>query len=284
MMNFILSIHDFLEFEFLAYAFLATLCLSLTCAILSPFVIARKNSFIGAAISHSTLLGLSIALSIFSSESELAIFLTTLAITTVLTSTLAKPTTDHLPDDSKLGIFYTSTMALGILIYSMTNSENKNNLMSFLFGNILLLSKTDLIIAFILLVVCALVIFVPIKKWLLTTIDPIGARARGINTHAYQLTFFVLMTLVIVTSIKIAGTILIETLILTPGFFALNYASSLKRTFLIAIVFALITAPFGLILANFFSLPSGATLAVVQFTVLLISLMISKGLMFFKSN
>ncbi|MCK6594004.1 MAG: metal ABC transporter permease [Bacteriovoracaceae bacterium] len=273
MENFLLSIQDFFQYEFLLYAFIATLLLALTCALISPLIIARKNSFIGAAISHSTLLGLAIALSITQAENDFLVLFITVMITTLLTSFLAISKTDKTPDDSKLGIFYTSTMALGILIYSL-GSHQKNNLINFLFGNILLLNLNDLWISLGIFLFTFTTILIPLKHWLFVTIDPIGAEARRYKLKKYQLFFYLLMTLVIVTSVKLAGTILIETMLLTPGFFALNFARSIKQTFIYSILFALITAPLGLILANYFSLPSGATLAVVQFSLLMLSFLL----------
>jgi ABC-type Mn2+/Zn2+ transport system permease subunit len=76
---------DFLEYDFLLYALLGTFFLSLTCGIISPLIIARKNAFMGAAISHSTLLGLAISLSLFEMAQSLPIFLSTLLITLILT-------------------------------------------------------------------------------------------------------------------------------------------------------------------------------------------------------
>lgn len=270
-MALIQSLNDFITFDFLQYALFGTLALAITTAIISPLIIARKNSFIGTAVSHSTLLGLSIGLFLFGQERETAVFLTTLIITGSLTAMLAKPDQSFLPDDSKLGLFYTSSMALGILIYSLA-IPNKNDLINFLFGNILLLSNHDLWLISGILILTILSVLLPLKKWLLVTIDPIGSRTRGLNPDLFHVLFYLLLTFIIVVSIKLAGTLLIETMILAPGFFALNFARNLKETFLISIIFALITAPLGLILANFYSLPSGATLAVIQVGFLLLAL------------
>ncbi len=271
MLDLMNSLNDFFIYEFLAYAFIGTMALALTTALISPLIIARKNSFIGTAVSHSTLLGLSLGLLFFGAEKETHVFLTTLLVTGILTSMLARPDKSKLPDDSKLGLFYTSSMALGILIYSIA-IPNKNDLINFLFGNILLLSNQDLWLIFSILVLTIICILIPLKKWLLVTIDPVGSKTRGINPDLFHVLFYLLLTFIIVVSIKLAGTLLIETMILAPGFFALSFAKNLKQTFIISIIFALVTAPVGLILANFYSLPSGATLAVIQVGTLLLAL------------
>lgn len=276
MMTLFSSLTDFIHYDFLIYALIGALFLSITCGVISPLLIARKNAFIGSAISHSTLLGLSIALSIFSAGQNLSVFLFTLTTTLLCTLFLARSTfKEHLPTDSMIGIFYTSTMALGILIHSLF-AKNKSDLLNFLFGNILLLNSQDMAISFLLLIVTVLIIFIPFYKWLYLTFDEEGAITSGINAKFFHYTFFILLTLVIVTSIKLAGTILIETFLLIPGFFSLKFAKNIKQTFIYSILFSSTFAFLGLIIANAYGLPSGATLAVVQFSALIISIFLKK--------
>jgi ABC-type Mn2+/Zn2+ transport system permease subunit len=270
------SLNDFLQFDFLLYALLGALLLSLTCGIISPLLIARKNAFIGSAISHSTLLGLSIALSIFEAQQNILIFLFTLTITLICTFFLARSTfKEHLPSDSLIGIFYTSTMALGILIHSLF-AKNKSDLLGFLFGNILLLNPQDMFLSCCLLLITILIIFIPFSKWMYLTFDEEGAITSGVNAKLFHYMFFILLTLIIVTSIKLAGTILIETFLLIPGFFSLKFAKNIRQTFIYSILFSSFFAFLGLIIANAYGLPSGATLAVVQFSALLISILLKK--------
>jgi ABC-type Mn2+/Zn2+ transport system permease subunit len=275
-MVFLHSLKDFLHYDFLLYALLGTLFLAITCGLISPLLIARKNAFMGSAISHSTLLGLAIALSLFSADSSLSIFGTTLGITILCTLFLAFSTyRQKLPSDSLIGIFYTSTMAMGIIIHSLY-AKNKTDLLSFLFGNILLLTKEDLILSVGLLFVTAPLLLVPFKKWLFLTYDEEGAITSGINAKIYHYLFFILLSLLIVTSIKLAGTILIETLLLVPGFFALKFSSNVKQTFLFSVLFSTCFALLGIVIANAYGLPSGATLAVVLFLALVLSLSLKK--------
>jgi ABC-type Mn2+/Zn2+ transport system permease subunit len=274
--TFFQSLKDFWQYDFLIYALLGTIALSVTCGLISPLIIARKNAFMGSAISHSTLLGLSIALSLFGADQSLSIFSTTLLVTIICTLFLATSTyRQKLPSDSMIGIFYTATMALGIIIHSLF-AKNKTDLLSFLFGNILLLTKEDLILSAGLLIVTAPLIMIPFKKWLFLTYDEEGALTSGIKARFYHYLFFILLALLIVTSIKLAGTILIETLLLVPGFFALKFSSNVRQAFIISVIFSTVFAVLGIFVANAYGLPSGATLAVVLFLALVLSLFLKK--------
>ena len=269
-------ISDFIQYDFLLYALLGTIFLSITCGLISPLIIARKNAFMGAAISHSTLLGLAISLSLFEATQALPVFLSTLLITIFLTLFLAYSTfRQKLPNDSMIGIFYTSTMALGIIIHTLF-AKDQSDLLSFLFGNILLLTIEDLYLSFAILIITALVILIPLKKWLFLTFDEEGAITSGIKGQIYHYTFFVLLAFLIVTSIKLAGTVLVETLLLVPGFFALKFSKNIVQTFVVSTIFSTVMAVIGIVLANAFGLPSGATLAVVLFCALVVSLLVKR--------
>jgi ABC-type Mn2+/Zn2+ transport system permease subunit len=274
--SFTYSITDFLNYDFLIYSFIATILLSTVCGLISPLIIARKNAFMGSAISHSSLLGLSIAMAIFGSQNSFALFITTLSITMLTGLFLAKATyRQTLPEDSVIGIFYTSTMAIGIVIHNLFSNKS-SDLLSFLFGNILLLNIQDIYLSIILFLAISLLILLPFFKWVYMTFDEDGAIASGLNVKTYHFLFFILLTFLIVSSIKIAGTILIETMLLIPGFFALRFNLSITKTFILSIIFSIFFSILGLIFANYFNLPSGATLAVVQFVGLILSIFFKK--------
>jgi ABC-type Mn2+/Zn2+ transport system permease subunit len=164
-------------------------------------------------------------------------------------------------------------MALGIIVHSLF-SKNQSDLLSFLFGNILLLTKEDLYLTIFIFITTLIAIIVPLKKWLFITYDEEGAITSGIKASYYHYFFFLILALLIVTSIKLAGTILVETLLLVPGFFALRFATSTRQTFVLSTLFSCLMSILGIFLANALSLPSGATLAAVLFTGLLLSFLL----------
>lgn len=276
-MSYLASLQDFWTFSFLSWALLGTVIVSLSCGLLSPLIVAKRYAFIGSAISHSTLLGLSIAALIFERSSTLGFFLSTLFITLILTMILARATYDRaLPSDSMIGIFFSVTMGLGILIHS-TFTPNQTDLMSFLFGNILLVTPLDIYLGLIFLLMTIGALVWGFKKWIYDLYDPQGAALAGIPTKTLHLILFTLMTVVIVSSLKIAGTVLVNTLIIIPGVFALRVASSMKAAFFISALFSVVVSVVALTISNYLDLPSGATLAVVQFIALTFSVFFPKN-------
>ncbi len=264
------SLHDFIEFPFLYRALMATILLALTCGLLSPLIIAKRYAFLGSAVSHSTLLGLSLGLYLSGSNAPLSLFLWTLSITLVLSLFLAKSTwRQPLPSDTLIGLFFTGTMGLGTLIHSLT-SRNSGDLMSFLFGNVLLLTDTDIYISLTLAAIIIPLILIPFNNWILSIYDEEFAILSGVPAKAMHFIFVFFMTALIVSALKISGTILVNALLLAPGFFALSFAKNIKTTFYISVLFSLSTAIIGLVLANLLETPSGATIAVSQLAFLFI--------------
>lgn len=258
-------------------AFWGTIIVSLSCGLLSPLIVAKRYAFIGSAISHSTLLGLSLAALLFQQSNGLGFFLTTLTMTLIPTMILARATFQKtVPSDSIIGIFFSVTMGLGILIHT-TFTPNQTDLMSFLFGNILLVTKLDIYLGLFFFVITLAVLFWGFKKWVYELYDPQGAALAGVPTKSLHALLFVLMTVVIVSSLKIAGTVLVNTLIIIPGVFGLRMASSMKTAFIYSAVFSLCVSLIALSLSNFLNLPSGATLAVVQFIFLSVSFLYKKS-------
>lgn len=271
-------VDDLQTYDFLVRALIGTIFVSLSCGVLSPLIVARKYAFIGSALSHSTLLGLAIAASFFAHAGPMSFFGITLGVTLVITSFLAKSTYHQtMPSDSLIGIFFTVTMGLGMIIHTKF-SPNQGNLLGYLFGQILLIETIDLWIAAGLAMLCLIGLILTFKKWCYLLYDPAGAELAGVPSKLMHYCLFFIMTLVIVSSLKIAGTVLVNTLLIIPGFFALSFARSMKETFLLSILFSTIVSAIALIITNAYDLPSGAGLALVQFVVLMIALSIRKVL------
>ncbi len=275
-MNFLASFSDFFHYDFLLRALFGCIFVAIACGIVSPLIVAKRYAFIGTAVSHSTFLGLSIALSLVASENSLMVFLITLIITLILVTALAKSTfRQKLPSDSLIGIFFTSSMGIGIIIHFLFAKE-RGDLLGYLFGNILLLENQDIILCFVLMLTLIPLFFIPLKKWLYVIYDEEGALVSGINVKFFHYLFFLILTFLIVSALKLAGTVLIETLLLIPGVFALKMGRNIKQVFIFSIGFSILSSILGLYFANLWNLPSGATMAVTQLLILLLFLFLNK--------
>lgn len=275
-MNLYSSLMDFFHYDFLFRALLGCIFVAIACGIVSPLIVAKRYAFMGTAVSHSTFLGLSIALSLIATKDSISVFLITLGITLILVTALAKATfRQKLPSDSLIGIFFTSSMGIGVIIHYLFARE-RGDLLGYLFGNILLLEQHDIILSFLLVLTLIPIFLIPLKKWLYVIYDEEGAYVAGINTKVFHYLFFLILTFLIVSALKLAGTVLIETLLLIPGVFALKIGRNIKQVFVLSIAFSIVSSILGLYIANLGDLPSGATMAVTQLFILLCFLFFRK--------
>ncbi|MBC98315.1 MAG: hypothetical protein CME63_11230 [Halobacteriovoraceae bacterium] len=264
-------ITDFITFPFLQKALIGCLILAVICGVLSPMIVAKRFAFMGSSIAHGALLGVSIALFLIdyilppeSPMTSLFVFAITTLVTLVAATPLALTTfRQKLPSDALIGLFFTATMGLGLLIHQSLG-PGKGDLLSYLFGNILMLSTIDLMILLILGLLIFFLIWIKRSHWILFLYDEEAAFIQGLPTKRYHLIFFLLLTLVIVSGLKISGVILINSFLLIPGLFALKFAPSAKSTFTYSLGFSLMSALTGVILANGLNLSTGPTLAVTQ--------------------
>ncbi len=258
-------IQDLITYPFLLKALLGALSLAILCGFLSPMIVAKRFAFMGASISHGALLGVSLAMVfIDSTDHGAALFLITLAVTLLGVAPLAYATfRQKLPNDALIGLFFTATMGLGLIINQVWGGA-QGDLLSFLFGNILTLENFDLGLLFFLCLSIIPLILIRRRTWMLFLFDEEACAIQGINTALYHGTLFFFLTLVIVSGLKISGVILINSFLLTPGIFALKWAPNATRTFSYSLGFSVVSTLVGFFLANRFDLPTGATLAVVQ--------------------
>lgn len=271
-MSFLASLQDFAQYDFLIQALIATLLLALNCGLLSPLVVARRYAFLGSALAHSTLLGLAISLALFPIAASAAPFVTTLIITLALTLFLAQATLKRqTPSDALIGIFYSVTMGAGLLIHSL-GPRPQADLMGFLFGNVLLVTTSDLWIAGTITIFLGLLLWVKFSEWSFFLYDTEGARRLGLPVRRYHYLLFLFMTLVIVSSLKLAGTILVNTLLIIPGVFALAFAKNMTQVFCYSVGFSLLFSLLSLAISNWANLPIGPSFAVIQFFALALAL------------
>jgi ABC-type Mn2+/Zn2+ transport system permease subunit len=271
-----MNLLDFWHYDFLQKAMLATVLLAINCGLISPMVVAKRYAFLGSALSHSTLLGVALALAFFPGHSSLLHFALTLVVTLLLTTFLAHATLkEQSPSDAFIGIFYSITMGLGVMIHSLFN-QGQGELLNILFGNILLVTTADLILMGSLSLILLLALIIPFQKWCFFLYDTEGAKRFQIPVKIYHYALFFLMTTVIVASLKLAGTVLVNTLLIIPGFFAIRFAQSMRGVFIISVGFSLCFSLLALIVANASNLPIGASFAVVQFIGLILGFTLLK--------
>ncbi len=244
--------------SFMIYALIGGLGLALIAAPLGVFVVWQRQSYFGATLAHSALLGVSIGLFL-----ETNITLTVIVVSLFIAWAIYQLSHyQQLSSDTLLGILAHSSLAFGLIIISL--QENVQiDLMSYLFGDILSITATDLgLIAF----VGVLILIFYRLHWqdlLNITLNQDLAHVEGVAVKKVQLQFMLLLALMIALSMKIVGVLLVTSLLIIPAAAARRLANTPEKMLWISLILASLSVLLGLTLSYFADLPTGPAIVLV---------------------
>jgi ABC-type Mn2+/Zn2+ transport system permease subunit len=251
-------------------ALLAGVLIGSLCAVIGIYVVLKGMSFMGAGISHAAFGGVALGFLLKVDPVLSSVFF---CVTSGLGIVyLSKKS--HIKEDTTIGIFFASTMALGILIFGLLKGVNVD-LFGYLFGNILAVTLNDLYLA--LLVEGAVFFFVLFyyKELLLLVLDQEMAEVSGIPVSMVYYLLVTLISLTIVISIKVVGIVLVSALLIIPSAAALQITNNFKKALVTAIIFGIASSIGGLILSYFLDTPSGATIVLFATGIFLVTSLLS---------
>ncbi len=261
------------HYDFMQRAFLSATIIGILCAVVGVFVVLRGMSFIGAGISHASFGGVALG------------FL--LGINPILTAIVFCVATawaigfvhesGRIRGDTAVGIFFASTMAFGVLLIGFMRHYNVD-FFSFIFGNILAISKTDIWVTILLAIVVLSTITLFFKEFLFLTFDAEMARVVGIPVRKLDYLMLTLIALTVVVSIKAVGIVLVSALIVTPAATASLFTKNFKYLLFYSILFGVGSCWLGLFLSAIGDLPSGATIVLTATLFFFLSSVISRWL------
>ncbi|MDH5768334.1 MAG: metal ABC transporter permease [Nitrospirota bacterium] len=236
-------------------AFFVGILVSLVSGLVSVFVVLRKMSFIGAGISHAAFGGVAIGFFTGINPIITAIFYC-IAVALGIEAVSRK---GKVSEDASIGIFFASSMALGIILISLSK-EYTIDLFGYLFGNILAITHGEVLLSLLTagLVIVGMLLF--LKELYLITYNEEIARVSGISVRAINIFFLVVLAVSIVISMKIVGIILVSALLVIPGATAQLFARKLSSMIFISCGFAMLSTILGLFLSYEFDIAPGGSI------------------------
>jgi zinc transport system permease protein len=250
-----MPILEMFSYPFVQRAFVAGLMLAVLLASLGIFVTLRKMAFFGDGIAHSSLAGIAIALLLGLAPLPVALIwaiVVALAIYAVERST-------RLPSDTLIGIFFTASMALGVVLMSFTKGYQPE-LVTYLFGSILGVRQADLV-----LIVAAAA---PTLAWLIASFRELtymslaeeNARVAGVPVAFHTLALYVALSVATVLGVKVLGIVLVSALLVLPAATSRMLTTTFRGYLVGSVVLAVLTTATGLAASFLYDLPSGATI------------------------
>ncbi|MBI4005588.1 MAG: metal ABC transporter permease [Gammaproteobacteria bacterium] len=246
------------NYSFMQHAMLACLLASIGCGIIGTYVVVKRIGFLAGGIAHSVLAGMGIAY--FIGSSPLAGAMIAALIAGILIGWINLHWRQH--EDILIAAFWSVGMAIGILFISRTPGYSID-LMSYMFGNILLVSGQDLYLMLILDIVIIITVMLFYKQFLAAAFDEEFSRLRGINVEFFYILLLCMVALTVVLLIQIVGLILVLALLILPAATAAQFAGTIKRMMVVSIILSIATTTLGLVISYEPDLPSGATIIIV---------------------
>ena len=244
--------------SFMVFALIGGLGIALIAAPLGVFVVWQRQSYFGATLAHSALLGVSIGL-FLETNLTLTIIATSLFVAWAITQLSHYK---QLSTDTLLGILAHSSLAFGLIIISLQDNV-QIDLMSYLFGDVLSIEGIDLLL--ILLIGILILIFYRLhwNDLLNITLNQELAQVEGVKVKRVQLQFVLLLALMIALSMKIVGVLLVTSLLIIPAAAARRLSNTPEKMLWISILLGLISVILGLAASFFADLPTGPAIVLV---------------------
>jgi zinc transport system permease protein len=259
MENVVAIITEPFQYDFILKAILVGTLISICCSCLGIFLVLKKYSMIGDGLAHVSFATIAIALLL--EKSPLFISIPLVILASLLILKLNERAEVH--GDSAIGLVSSFAVAVGVLISSLAKGFNVD-LFSFLFGSILVISNSEVILSIILSIsVLALILFF-YNSLFAITYDEEFAIVQGLRTKYLNYIIVVLTSITIVLGIRVVGTMLISSLIVFPTVSALQISKGFKTTILISSLIASVCVIIGVILSFIANLPTGATIVILN--------------------
>jgi ABC-type Mn2+/Zn2+ transport system permease subunit len=255
------------EFQFMREALLASIIVGGLCSVLSVYVVLRGMSFIGQGISHAAFGGIALGLLLFGSTTAagLPTSLITAAfclIVAVLIGVVSRK--GKVSADSAIGIFFAFSMALGVLFVSLRKLYTAD-LMTYLFGSILAVTRADLILMSVLSVLILGFIAFSYKELIYYSFDPEMAWASGLPATVLHYALLTMLALTIVASVKVVGVVLVSAFLVVPGATARLLTQRFGMMMGLSVILGVASALLGLYASHLWDIPTGATIVIAQF-------------------
>src|SRR6056297_1129079 len=245
---------------FIRYAFIAGLLSSLSFGIIGSFVVVKRISYIAGAISHAALAGIGAAL-FFQFKFETASISPLLgAVAAALLAALIIGIVSirySEREDTIIGTIWAIGMAIGLLFIART--PGYVDPMSYLFGNILLVGRQELILILVLdlLVIVLSILFY--HQFLALSFDEEFTRLRGIPTRLYYVLLILLIAVTVVLMVTVVGIVMVIALLTIPAATAGLFSKKLWQMMVLAGLFCALFTSLGLGTSYVLDLPSGST-------------------------
>lgn len=248
---------DFLSYSFMQYALLIAIIISLSGSLLSPFLALNSQAMIADGLSHVAFSG--IIISLITSGQPLYLAIPIVIVSSILITYISEQ--KSINSDAAIAIISSLSLAIGFIIVSKVSGFNFS-IESFLVGQILTVSTTDIITSLIVMILIIIFVALLYQRLLANTFDKKYAYFSNQNNRLVKYGLSIITAIFIITSIRSVGMLLTSSLVVFPAIISIQLSKSFNRVLLNGMLISLINAFLSITISYHLGLPTAATIVV----------------------
>lgn len=246
------------EHAFLQHALLGAFLASIACGMIGPFVVVRRMGYVAGGVSHAVFGGMGLAY--FLGQTPILGALVAALIAGLIIGFVTLHGKRN--EDIVISAIWAFGMALGVIFISKTPGY-ASDLMTYLFGNILLISEQGLILMTILSVALMVFVFLFYKQLLAISFDEEFCRLRKVHVNFLHIALVCAIALTTIVLVRVVGLILVIALLTIPAAISRFFVKSMQGLIALAVIFGFVVSFIGLGLSYKFNFPGGATIILI---------------------
>lgn len=265
------EILNLMSYTFMQRAIICGIAISFCAALIGVILVLKNYSMIGHGLGEVGFAALSLAMALNLPELAVSIPLVIIAAIVIMIISQKKGESG----DVTIALVASGALAFGVIITAMTSGFGSDSY-NYMFGSILAMKSTDVILSVILSVALITIYAIFYNRLFLISFDEKFAKASGISVTFYQLLISLITALVVVLGMRMMGTLLISSLIVFPAIIAKKLTGSFKGLVLVSALTSIICFLLGIITSFYLNLPAGAAIVLVYVLLLIIVNVIKK--------
>jgi manganese/iron transport system permease protein len=258
------------SYEFMQRGFLAALLVGVLCSVIGSYIVLRGMAFLGDALAHAILPGVAIAY-LFGGNLILGAFVAAIVVAIGIGFFSNEGT---IKEDTAIGILFSAAFALGVALISSIRTYAVD-LSHILFGNVLGVSKNDLIFTAVMTVVILLIVVVNYKQFMVISFDPILATMIKLPVQFLRYLMLIILGLTVVVSIQTVGVGLAAAMLVTPAASAYLLTRRLPAMMVVSAVIGAVSSVVGLYISYYINIASGSAIVLTATLIFLLSFLFS---------
>ncbi len=264
---------EMLSYTFIIRAIIVGGLVALCSSLLGVSLVLKRYSMIGDGLSHVAFGALTVAMAL--NLTPLYVSIPVVVISAFLLLKLSERS--KLKSDSAIALISTVALAIGVISISLAKGVN-TDVFSYMFGSILAMNSTDVVISIALSIVVLVLVILFYNKIFAVTFDENYAMATGTNSNLYNMIIAFLTAITIVIGMRIMGTMLISSLIIFPALTSMRVCKTFKSVMISSAIISVICLLLGIIISYVYAIPTGASIVMVNAIMFVIFFVVGKVL------